>query len=400
MQEDDNVVGFFGRPEGLRITLPPCYPEQLRHAPSLDESLQLFRVLRKYRQLSGGRNAVKVQNGPRGVNGFAETDAHQLSVIEAGLGLAEDYRQHGLMRFREMRVHGGPTGRIDWARTLQRGIATPTAQSVIFAEPQRRHLAFRDDHPLTQLHATTIRDVFERFFGQRVDLEVEPPCNELYRWQYGGVLSRCRGRLYQERQLSIVQLIEAYWKQNFKGARSVDTTWEYTEKFAVLWEEMCRNVIGGASVDGKAWPSGRYVGSNGRDLGTGLRLVADFVRKVDGHVIVFDAKFYTSDSLPDSYSVLKQLAYGFYLSREWHNSGVPPHNLIHVFLFPTFRNLSGYHASLRGRHVVSPSGRSSAMAAPIFLVDLDYGAVVSAYLRYGAIDVNAILALITADRLE
>ena len=91
--------------------------------PNLDESLQLFRVLRKYRQLAGGRNAVKAQSGPRSIKGSAETDARNLSVIEAGLALAEDYRQHGLMRFHEMRIHGGPTGRIDWARTLQRTTA-------------------------------------------------------------------------------------------------------------------------------------------------------------------------------------------------------------------------------------------------------------------------------------
>ena len=159
----DGICGFIGSPEGLRIAMPACFPEHLRRAPKLDDSLQLFRILRKYRQRGLGRNAVKLQGGIRGIDGFAKADGRDLTVIEAGLGLAEDYRRNGLLRFREMKVHGGPIGRIDWARTLQRTIPTPTRRSVIYVEPQRRRLASRNDHALTQLHASTIRDIFDRF---------------------------------------------------------------------------------------------------------------------------------------------------------------------------------------------------------------------------------------------
>jgi len=192
-------------------------------------------------------------------------------------------------------------------------------------------------------------------------------------------------------------MIEAYWDQNLQQARSIDAIWEYTERFEVIWEEMCRKVIAGVSGDASAWPSGRYVGASGEDLGAGLRLVADFVRHVDEHVLVFDAKFYTSDALPDTHSVLKQLAYGFFLSREWHDRGAPSDRIIHVFLLPKHKNLGGHIAHLRGQHLVSPAGRSVALGAPIFLVDLDYGAIASAYLNYTAVDVDLIRRLIVAD---
>ena len=315
----------------------------------------------------------------------------QLSLLEAGLGLAEDYQQHGLLRFREMRVHSGATGRIDWPRTLHRTQPTPMERSVFYAEPRRRSLASHDDHVLTQLHAITIRDIFNRFFGQPIDLKIEPPGNNFLQRQIGLVMAKYRGRLYQEHQLSVVQMIEAYWSQKPSGARSIDAKWEYTEKFPNIWEEMCRAVISGGGADAIAWPSGRYVAADGQDLGAGLRLVTDFVRKVDGRVIVFDAKFYNSNALPDTYSVLKQLAYGFFLSREWHDRGVESDHITHVFLFPTHLNLDGELAHLRGQHTLTPLGRSVAMAAPIFLVYLDYGMIVNSYLRHSSVDINSVL---------
>ena len=148
-------------------------------------------------------------------------------------------------------------------------------------------------------------------------------------------------------------------------------------------------------MDPSAWPSGRYVATNGKDLGAGLRLVPDFVRTAYGYVIVFDAKFYTTDALPDSYSVLKQLAYGLFLSEEWHDSGIPPERIIHVFLFPKLGNLGGRTASMRGQHKISPQGRAASMRAPIFLVDLDYETVANAYLRHREIEVGIVACLPT-----
>ena len=154
---------------------------------------------------------------------------------------------------------------------------------------------------------------------------------------------------------------------------------------------MCRNVIGGARANEEAWPSGRYLGSDGRDIGAGFRLVTDFVLKVDGRVIVFDAKFYTSDSLPDTYSVLSNWRTDSTCLANGTIAAFRHTNLFTFFFFRRFAISADARRACAGdtwfhqQVALLPWLRRSSWWIWTMRPSL------AAYLRYGAIDVNACL---------
>jgi hypothetical protein len=202
--------------------------------------------------------------------------------------------------------------------------------------------------------------------------------------------------VYQDRQQAIIALMGTYWALvNANAARHADTEWDSTDAFHSVWEQMCKAVVGGtAPTTLGAWPTGQYDDLDGHRIDRGLRLIPDFVRLADDHLIVFDAKFYNAGKPPPTHDVLKQLAYGFYLSAEWSSQGHPVDRVRHVFLMPYMSSRRpGDDVRVVGRHRVTPA-RSSAMAADIWLIQLDYPALAQRYLRGEQLHARDLLSFI------
>jgi hypothetical protein len=383
MSHDSNTSAGFRCDGGpVRVILPSCIRGSgvgsAFETVTLADVTRLFRVLRRYhledeRERSTAREVRGLQDPA-----VRASDAG-LHWIECALELLDDYRERGLLRY-ERRITGRTRrGRIDWRTTVRRELACLSDAGSLYLMPFRNAAEAQGGHPLTGLHAETIRRLCQAF-GSEFGVEVPPrPDKPFPPGMASKTLRQERNRVFRDRDRRVVRLLEQYWLGTVvgrtKGFRE-DLLW--TDQFEFLWQRMAERVIGKVKADGGQLPKGRYLEDGQGRRGMDLR--PDLVVDVEPGVrVVFDAKYYGAGSLPPSGDVLKQLAYAYFASSRWDPS--LPNEVVSIFLLPG--ESPGRAVRLSGRHRLvgieeQPAGRP--LADDIWLFRVDYRSLADAYL--------------------
>jgi hypothetical protein len=394
------LAGFVGTSRGIFGVLPACYASTTRRHPPLPDALLLMRVLRRYRHDGAARRAVRGESSasPRP---FAGGSRGLLGVVEAGLELVSDYQDQGLLRFRRQVLAQSDRGRIDWPRTVTRESAFFCEDAPLYLRPHRRLLKYDDAHPLTHAHATTLADACRQMGLQQTGATLVPH-ESVSPSRIRRTLLVERSRVYRDRDLRVCQLIGAYWSGRELASLVVRRAdWDVTDNFELVWEEMCRVVLGGRRrPEGLDMPGGRYFALDGEPIGmgSGLDLRPDILlaERDSRDVLVLDAKFYTANALPKTADILKQLAYGHFLSASWRPALKAPRLVTNAFLFPALWD-GGNWVRVVGRHVVH-GGAGKPMGADIWLVEADYRRVANAYAARRRLDPQALMEVLGAAR--
>jgi len=382
--DTNTKAGFWSEQGRLKVELPSCIrgPDNVlsfqRNSAAERDVVMLFRVLRRYHledqsERSTVREVRDVQNPA------VHVDPAALHWIECILELLDDYLERGLLRYERRTTSRSPRGRIDWPTTVRREFACHFDDSSLYLTPFRCVVEAQEDHPLTELHAETIRQLC-KLFGAESAFEVPGwAAKPITPGRAMETLIRERNRIFRDQDRRVLKLLERYWLGadvwRMKGFRG-DLLW--TDQFEFVWQRMAERVIGGSRSNGRGLPRGRYDEDGIEHRGLDLR--PDLVTDIPGGTrIVFDAKYYTSNAMPSSGDVLKQLAYSYFSSSRWDQS--LPERVVNIFLLPADSpresvRLSGRHqlVELNSQQVGRP------LADDIWLFRIDYRALAKSYL--------------------
>lgn len=384
-----HVAGFVGTSRGVVAVLPPCFARDEMHHPPLPDTLSLMRVLRRYRRDDAARRAVREEE--TGYSRPAPAGGRSLlAVVDAGLELIADFLDHGPLRFQRKVVRQVDRGRIDWARTVNREVALICDGMPVYPQPYHRFLQVDELHPLTQAHAATVADACREMAYENVVVEAGIATRDADVRRIPRILAAERGRVFRDRDHRACQLMAAYWlSRDLTPQSKRAAAFDVTDNFELVWEEMCRSVLGGRRRSvGLDMPPGQYCDIYGHRMGNGLDLRPDIVMTGPGGspVYILDAKFYTSGGYPGSGDVLKQLAYAHFLSDFWRTAGGGKTDAISCFLFPALWS-GGSWARVTGRHVVR-GGTGKPMGGDVWLVEVDYRRLAAAYGSRQRLDPN------------
>jgi hypothetical protein len=395
MDVDMNTsAGFRSDGEEIRIQWPNCIRRSDDHPPlrfdaaAERDAATLFRVLRQY-HLEDQRERSTVREVRGLLDPAIQTDGPALHWIECVLELLDDYREHGLLRYERRATCRADRGRIDWRTTIRREFACLSEDSSLYLRTFRRVVEAQENHPLTELHAETIRQL-SKVFGAEVDLEV-PGCaaTTITPGIAMKTLARERNRIYRDHDHRVVKHMEQYWRVadmgRIKGCRS-ELLW--TNQFEFIWQRMAERVIGGGHADNDGLPRGQYCEDGA--MHRGLELRPDLVVDAEcGTRIIFDAKYYTSGAMPSSGDVLKQLAYSYFSSNQWKPS--LPERVVNIFLLPA--DSPRESVRLSGRHQIDANGQCKGrpLVDDIWLFRIDYRALAESYLAGASWDCGQFL---------
>ena len=310
-------------------------------------------------------------------------DPAALHWIECVLELLDDFQQRGLLQYVRRTTRRVPHGRIDWRTTVRRETVCLSQGNSIYLDPFRFAVEAYEDHPLTELHRETMRNLLDLFSGDLARDRPEPANTRVTQSTAKKILGRERNRVFRDRDRRVVQLLAQYWLGSVTGRlRGFRGDLLWTDQFEFIWQRMTERVIGGDRTDNHGMPKGEYQ-EFGAMRSAGLRLRPDLVVDVTEDTgvtrIVFDAKYYTSHQLPSSHDILKQLAYSYFSSQRWARS--LPDRVLTVFLLPG--NSPRERMQLCGRHRLldlAAEQRGRPLADDIWLFRIDYRALAASYL--------------------
>ena len=389
------AAGFKLVDDQLQVIQPSCIRSAspgLHQCSVWQDTVTLFRLLRRYHLEQRGEQSTSAEERGQMAPVVSE-GSDRLHWIECVIELIEDFKELGLLRFDRHVTGRHLRGRIDWRSTVRREYAVHSEDHLLYLQPRYRALVAAQDHPLTQLHAHTIRHIAGTFGTESV---VEVPETGLQpispRWAKR-VLLQHRNQLYRDRDIRVLAFMTKYWMDqdlNRASGRVSDLLW--AERFEFLWERMLKKVLAPRPITGFQMPRGRY-SEDGMES-PGLQLRPDIAVDVgDSERIIYDAKYYSGTSLPATGDVLKQMAYAHYAAGRW--SPNPSRHVYSVFLLPADSpnrpiRLSGVHRL----DTIDGDGPVHAMHDPVWLFRVDYRALANAYLAGDYWDSKQVLSQI------
>lgn len=392
----DTTAGFRFEGSQLKVSLPACI--RVHHALPIAASsdgaqadvVALFRVLRQYHLEEQSERTTHRQE--RGLQRpIVTADSASLHWIECVLELLDDFQQRGLLRYNRRVATRVTRGRIDWRTTIRREVACVSQNNILYLAPFRFAVEAHEHHPLTELHRETICHLYDLFGGALAGERPAPTDTRISRSVAGRILAQERNRVFRDRDRRVMYLLAQYWLASPAGRlRGIGGDLLWTEQFEFIWQRMAERVIGSRHAQPNGMPRGQYqeIG-NAACPGLSLRpdLVVDVAHQAGVIRVVFDAKYYTSQRLPSSHDILKQLAYSYFSSSRWH--GALPEQVLNIFLLPAQSLLEPIQ--LCGRHQLlglEAEQRGRPLSDNIWLFRIDYRALASAYLAGEAWDAS------------
>ncbi len=246
--------------------------------------------------------------GPQGIS--------QLGVV---LDLAADYRDYGVYCETERYPTIG-SGKPNWSKTLRREFGFYDENGELGPPLRIRGQRSLDSHSsaLSQIQVAVLREIVHSHgwwliqFGLHDLLRSRHGATAAPRSRWVTLLKQVRQSLYSTRSLRLCALLVEYLEEEAKTQQS--SLLIGMEDFHVVWEEALRQVMPGVE---RQWnsllPVPFYISRedhHANEARAGLR--TDIVFRLDGRLMLADAKYYTAGyagESPGVADIVKQQAY-------------------------------------------------------------------------------------------
>lgn len=325
------VCGIANHKKNDYIFFPKGYGlDQYKNNDHRKNAQLLFKSLLKYKE------TVRLTEEEIDWLGDSNSEMQYLNTIT---WLIKDYLAYGLYVVNERQSEKNGNGRIDWERTIKKGLPFMKNNKFVYVDLVTSRNSMNQNSLIKEIHESVILQCIRDFGwlygvtdrGKQVELNLTIDKQVI-------VLKKKLRETFSGRQIRLLQYLIAYLEK--KTGEDLDLSL-VTPYFYTVWEEMLQNMFEHNEELNKLVPK-PYWQIEGSKKPKYTRQIPDILVKHKGSLIILDAKYYSIRSgnlskFPGWESVVKQLYYNLSLKNEHYehikNIFIMPESLFTIFKF-------------------------------------------------------------------
>lgn len=349
--EVDKFVGLKYSDKKLEIHFPVGYA----HSDSADEKQIRKEILNLISILSSFGEKCEMLKA----SDLFSKSSDVLFPIHAYLFIISDFLNHGYFTQKETVYKKSSSGKINWSRTIKRIRPTLINEDIIYTNFITRHINYNENELISQIHRYCVWECFSKIGYLFSSFVPQKPAIKFNKTLFNSVIKIKASKSFNENDLFLFKnMLDVV---NYLDSSSDNKNFVFgTQNFHHIWEALVDSVYGEKDKE-KFYPKVYWKLKN---QNTKQQKLIDFSNskynslrpdtimitnrgKQNQKIFVLDSKYYrygatqNPNHLPDSSSVVKQIAYAQYIENP--NNKIPkdvkknlnPQKIYNAFIMPS-----------------------------------------------------------------
>lgn len=346
--EVDKFVGLKYSENKLQIYFPVGYA----HSDSADEKQIRKEILNLISVLSSFGEKCEMLKA----SDLFSKSSDVLFPIHAYLFIISDFLNHGYFTQKETVYKKSPSGKINWSRTIKQVRPQLVNESIFYFDFITQHTDYNQNELISQIHKFCVYECFSKIGYLFSSFIPQKPAIKFNKILFNSVIKIQAAKTFNENNLLLFKnMLDVI---NYLDSSNENKNFIYgTQNFHHIWEALVDSVYGEKDKE-KFYPKVYWKLKNGKsysqDKFNSLRPDTIMITnrgKPGQKIFVIDSKYYrygatkNPNHLPDSSSVVKQIAYAQYIENT--NNKIPddvqknlnPQKIYNAFIMPSDNQL-------------------------------------------------------------
>lgn len=346
--EVDKFVGLKYSENKLQIYFPVGYA----HSDSADEKQIRKEILNLISVLSSFGEKCEMLKA----SDLFSKSSDVLFPIHAYLFIISDFLNHGYFTQKETVYKKSPSGKINWSRTIKQVRPQLVNESIFYFDFITQHTDYSQNELISQIHKFCVYECFSKIGYLFSSFIPQKPAIKFNKILFNSVIKIQAAKTFNENNLLLFKnMLDVI---NYLDSSNENKNFIYgTQNFHHIWEALVDSVYGEKDKE-KFYPKVYWKLKNGKsysqDKFNSLRPDTIMITnrgKPGQKIFVIDSKYYrygatkNPNHLPDSSSVVKQIAYAQYIENT--NNKIPddvqknlnPQKIYNAFIMPSDNQL-------------------------------------------------------------
>lgn len=346
--EVDKFVGLKYSENKLQIYFPVGYA----HSDSADEKQIRKEILNLISILSSFGEKCEMLKA----SDLFSKSSDVLFPIHAYLFIISDFLNHGYFTQKETVYKKSSSGKINWSRTIKQVRPQLVNESIFYFDFITQHTDYNQNELISQIHKYCVWECFSKIGYLFSSFIPQKPAIKFNKILFNSVIKIQAAKTFNENNLLLFKnMLDVI---NYLDSSNENKNFIYgTQNFHHIWEALVDSVYGEKDKE-KFYPKVYWKLKNGKsysqDKFNSLRPDTIMITnrgKPGQKIFVIDSKYYrygatkNPNHLPDSSSVVKQIAYAQYIENP--NNKIPddvkknltPQKIYNAFIMPSDNQL-------------------------------------------------------------
>ena len=346
--EVDKFVGLKYSENKLQIYFPVGYA----HSDSADEKQIRKEILNLISVLSSFGEKCEMLKA----SDLFSKSSDVLFPIHAYLFIISDFLNHGYFTQKETVYKKSSSGKINWSRTIKQVRPQLVNESIFYFDFITQHTDYNQNELISQIHKYCVWECFSKIGYLFSSFIPQKPAIKFNKILFNSVIKIQAAKTFNENNLLLFKnMLDVI---NYLDSSNENKNFIYgTQNFHHIWEALVDSVYGEKDKE-KFYPKVYWKLKNGKsysqDKFNSLRPDTIMITnrgKPGQKIFVIDSKYYrygatkNPNHLPDSSSVVKQIAYAQYIENP--NNEIPddvqknlnPQKIYNAFIMPSDNQL-------------------------------------------------------------
>ena len=346
--EVDKFVGLKYSENKLQIYFPVGYA----HSDSADEKQIRKEILNLISVLSSFGEKCEMLKA----SDLFSKSSDVLFPIHAYLFIISDFLNHGYFTQKETVYKKSSSGKINWSRTIKQVRPQLVNESIFYFDFITQHTDYNQNELISQIHKYCVWECFSKIGYLFSSFIPQKPVIKFNKILFNSVIKIQAAKTFNENNLLLFKnMLDVI---NYLDSSNENKNFIYgTQNFHHIWEALVDSVYGEKDKE-KFYPKVYWKLKNGKsysqDKFNSLRPDTIMITnrgKPGQKIFVIDSKYYrygatkNPNHLPDSSSVVKQIAYAQYIENP--NNKIPddvqknlnPQKIYNAFIMPSDNQL-------------------------------------------------------------
>lgn len=346
--EVDKFVGLKYSENKLQIYFPVGYA----HSDSADEKQIRKEILNLISVLSSFGEKCEMLKA----SDLFSKSSDVLFPIHAYLFIISDFLNHGYFTQKETVYKKSSSGKINWSRTIKQVRPQLVNESIFYFDFITQHTDYNQNELISQIHKYCVWECFSKIGYLFSSFIPQKPAIKFNKILFNSVIKIQAAKTFNENNLLLFKnMLDVI---NYLDSSNENKNFIYgTQNFHHIWEALVDSVYGEKDKE-KFYPKVYWKLKNGKsysqDKFNSLRPDTIMITnrgKPGQKIFVIDSKYYrygatkNPNHLPDSSSVVKQIAYAQYIENP--NNKIPddvqknlnPQKIYNAFIMPSDNQL-------------------------------------------------------------
>ena len=342
--EVDKFVGLKYSENKLQIYFPVGYA----HSDSADEKQIRKEILNLISVLSSFGEKCEMLKA----SDLFSKSSDVLFPIHAYLFIISDFLNHGYFTQKETVYKKSSSGKINWSRTIKQVRPQLVNESIFYFDFITQHTDYNQNELISQIHKYCVWECFSKIGYLFSSFIPQKPAIKFNKILFNSVIKIQAAKTFNENNLLLFKnMLDVI---NYLDSSNENKNFIYgTQNFHHIWEALVDSVYGEKDKE-KFYPKVYWKLKNGKsysqDIFNSLRPDTIMITnrgKPGQKIFVLDSKYYrygatkNPNHLPDSSSVVKQIAYAQYIANpknkipEDVQKNLNPQKIYNAFIMPS-----------------------------------------------------------------